>query len=92
MKKLILLMLVFMAVPLMLENDAASKTKAATGAKNKGRTKQKFIDLQGLDIQGMIERPQTLYILKRADLNFDENYDEYDYTGAIIDTTYKDPF
>jgi hypothetical protein len=40
----------------------------------------------------MISRPQTLYILKRSDLDFTENYDEYDYSNAIIETTYQDPF
>lgn len=70
---------------------AASLAEAKTATKKKV-PKRQFIDLEGLDIQGMIERPQTLYILKRSDLTFDENYDEYDYMGVIIDTTYKEPF
>ena len=92
MRKLILLILISFAVASMIEPEAVSKPKAGSGVKNKNRTKQRFIDLQGLDIQGMIDRPQTLYILKRSDLNFNENYDDYDYAGAVIDTTYKDPF
>lgn len=83
MKKYILLILIALCVVSLAEAKPSAKKKTP---------KRQFIDLEGLDIQGMIDRPQTLYILKRSDLTFDENYDEYDYMGVIIDTTYKEPF
>ena len=83
MRKLILLILLSLAI---------TSPDAVSGVKKKNKKKQRFIELQGLDIQGLIDRPQTLYILKRSELNFNENYDEYDYMGAIIDVTYKNPF
>ena len=84
MKKKIALFLLLFACAMIFESNALSKAKS--------KKSRQFIDLEGLDIQGMIDRPQTLYILKKSDLNFSENYDEYDYMGVIINTTYKEPF
>jgi len=83
-KRLTIIFIVFFAFNMVLETIAECKPKQ--------KKARQFIDLEGLDIQGMIDRPQTLYILKKSDLNFSENYDEYDYMGAIINTTYKEPF
>ena len=84
MKRLITIFLVLFACTMVFESNAVCKPKA--------KKSRQFIDLEGLDIQGIIDRPQTLYILKKSDLNFSENYDEYDYMGVIINTTYKEPF
>jgi hypothetical protein len=92
MRKLVSLMIVLFAITFVVESKTMSKPKVVSNMKNKNKKRQRFIDLQGLDIQGMISRPQTLYILKRSDLDFTENYDEYDYSNAIIETTYQDPF
>ncbi|MEI6079691.1 MAG: hypothetical protein WCQ53_03525 [bacterium] len=92
MKRLVLIMIITFAASSLIECRPASSVKTKTVAGKKNKKKQQFIDLEGLDIQGMIDRPQTLYILKKSELNFNENYDEYDYMGAIIDATYKEPF
>jgi hypothetical protein len=60
-------------------------------AKSKEKKKQ-YIDLEGLDIQGLIDRPQTLYILKRSKIDFYDSIENYDYMKEIIDITYKEPF
>ena len=65
--------------------------KTAQKTKSKGKKKQ-FIDLEALEVQGLIDRPQTLYILKKSETTFKDNIDEYDYMKAIIDPTYKEPF
>jgi len=90
MKRLVIILLLLFAYDITVECSAVGKP--AVSSKRKNRKSRQFIDLEGLDIQGMIDRPQTLYILKKSDLNFDENYDEYDYMGAIINTTYQEPF
>ena len=92
MKKLIIAVLLLFVYGIAVENNAVYAAKASSSSKRKGKRARQFIDLEGLDIQGMIDRPQTLYILKKSDLNFNENYDEYDYMGAIINTTYQEPF
>ena len=65
------------------------KASQKTGSKAK---KKQFIDLEALEVQGLIDRPQTLYILKKSETAFKDNIDEYDYMKAIIDPTYKEPF
>ncbi len=77
---------------------APKKTGAIKGTKKttqKSRSKAKktqFVDLEALEVQGLIDRPQTLYILKKSETTFKDNIDEYDYMKAIIDPTYKEPF
>ncbi|MCX6111801.1 MAG: hypothetical protein NTY22_00720 [Proteobacteria bacterium] len=92
MKRLIIVFLLLFAYDVTVKCDAASVSRTSSTSKKKNKKTRQFIDLEGLDIQGMIDRPQTLYILKKSDLNFSENYDEYDYMSAIIDTTYQEPF
>lgn len=65
------------------------KTAQKSGSKAK---KTQFVDLEALEVQGLIDRPQTLYILKKSETTFKDNIDEYDYMKAIIDPTYKEPF
>jgi len=67
-------------------------SKPVRGKVKKGAIKRQFIDLEGIDVQGLIDRPQTLYILKKSEINFRDNIDEYDYMSAIVDSTYKEPF
>ena len=68
------------------------KNMVKQGKQGKKGKKTQFIDLEGLEVQGLIDRPQTLYILKKSDTLFKDNIDEYDYMKAIIDSTYKEPF
>jgi len=71
----------------------AIKGVKKTGQKTSSKAKKKqFIDLEALEVQGLIDRPQTLYILKKSETTFKDNIDEYDYMKAIIDPTYKEPF
>jgi hypothetical protein len=83
--------------------EAAPKKAAVTkAAKSKGKRsgkkhgskvkKKQFVNLEGLEVQGLIDRPQTLYILKKSDTAFKDNIDDYDYMKAIVDSTYKEPF
>ena len=60
--------------------------------KEKKAPKKQFVNLEGLEVQGLIDRPQTLYILKKSDTAFKDNIAEYDYMKAIVDSTYKEPF
>ena len=70
-----------------------TKNKKAVSKKTTPKVKKKqFVDLEGLEVQGLIDRPQTLYILKKSDTAFKDNIDEYDYMRAIVDSTYKEPF
>ena len=69
--------------------NALVKSGKKSGAKVK---KKQYIDLEGLQVQGLIDRPQTLYILKKSETAFKENFDEYDYMKAIVDSIYKEPF
>ena len=65
------------------------------GAAKAGQDKQKksrVIDLEALDIQGLIDRPQTLYILKKSKINFYDTVEETDYVKTIVESTYKAPF
>lgn len=99
MKKLLLfgLILGFLSFSLCLY-AVTKKTVASKGAKkisqktNTKAKKKQFIDLEALEVQGLIDRPQTLYILKKSETTFKDNIDEYDYMKAIIDPTYKEPF
>ena len=83
-------------VAAVLEAYTAEATKSMgkkTGKKVGQKAKKKqFVDLEGLEVQGLIDRPQTLYILKKSDTTFKDNIDEYDYMKAIVDSTYKEPF
>jgi len=96
MKKFLLIALIFVflpcsyAAPKKAKNLKGSK-KTAQKSGSKGKQKQ-FIDLEALEVQGLIDRPQTLYILKKSETAFKDNIDEYDYMKAIIDPTYKEPF
>ncbi|MFH1222854.1 MAG: hypothetical protein V1647_00750 [Pseudomonadota bacterium] len=60
--------------------------------KSKPVKRRQIVDLEGIDVQGLIDRPQTLYILKKSEISFKDNIDEFDYINAIIDSTYKEPF
>ena len=77
---------------------APKKTGVLKGSKKSAQKlrsqvkKKQFVDLEALDVQGLIDRPQTLYILKKSETTFKDNVDEYDYMKAIIDPTYKEPF
>lgn len=75
--------------------EAAPKKAATTKTakrKSKKAPKKQFVNLEGLEVQGLIDRPQTLYILKKSDTAFKDNIAEYDYMKAIVDSTYKEPF
>jgi hypothetical protein len=75
--------------------EAAPKKATATKTakkKSKKTPKKQFVNLEGLEVQGLIDRPQTLYILKKSDTAFKDNIAEYDYMKAIVDSTYKKPF
>lgn len=71
--------------------QSAVLPRALTKAKREAKRRQ-FIDLAGIDVQGLVDRPQTLYILKKSEIDFKNNIAEYDYMSAIIDPTYKEPF
>ncbi|MBN1115239.1 MAG: hypothetical protein JXA66_07855 [Oligoflexia bacterium] len=68
------------------------KKSSSKTVMEKKASKKQFIDLEGLDIQGLIDRPQTLYILKKSKVDFYDVIDDYDYVKAIMDTTYNAPF
>jgi len=68
------------------------KAVKKTGKKGKKGRKRQHVNLEGLEVEGLLDRPQTLYILKKSDTAFKDNFDEYDYMKAIIDPTYKEPF
>ena len=97
-----ILILGFLAALPCLVEAAPKKTAITKTAKTKGKKvgkrssskakKKQFINLEGLEVQGLIDRPQTLYILKKSDTAFKDNIDEYDYMKAIVDSTYKEPF
>lgn len=55
-------------------------------------SKNRYIDLEGLDVQGIIDRPGTLYILKKSKVEFQDTLKKYDYLKEIINSTYKEPF
>ena len=74
------------------KGTALKGTKKATQKSGNKAKKTQFIDLEALEVQGLIDRPQTLYILKKSETTFKDNIDEYDYMKAIIDPTYKEPF
>jgi len=65
--------------------------KAGKKTGKKGKKKQ-YVNLEGLEVEGLLDRPQTLYILKKSETAFKDNFDEYDYMKAIVDPTYKEPF
>lgn len=76
--------------------DAASKTnkktsRTAKASKSKSKKRQ-YVDLEGLDIMGLIDRPRTLYIIKKSEIDFRDNFADYDYVDAIIEPTYSEPF
>ena len=54
--------------------------------------KRQYVDLEGLDIMGLIDRPRTLYIIKKSEIGFRDNFADYDYVDAIIEPTYGEPF
>jgi len=72
--------------PLFLYSQAKNTSRQATNKKDR------FIDLEGLDVQGIIDRPGTLYILRMSKIEFEETIKKYDYLKEIIDATYKEPF
>jgi len=98
-----ILVLGFLGITVSYLEAAPKKTAITKTAKSKGNVsrkkqpgpkakKKQYIDLEGLEVQGLIDRPQTLYILKKSDTAFKDNIDEYDYMNAIVDSTYKEPF
>lgn len=76
---------------LILFSFSISAQEKTTG-KNKKSTARRYIDLEGLDIQGIIDRPGTLYILKKSKVEFEDTIKKYDYVKEIVNSTYKDPF
>ena len=53
---------------------------------------RQYVDLESLDIIGLIDRPKTMYIIKKSDTEFKDNFADYDYVNAIIEPTYSEPF
>lgn len=85
MKKLLIFIFLFIfSVSAQEKNTAANKSKKSSG--------KRYIDLEGLDIQGIIDRPGTLYILKKSKVEFEDTMKKYDYVKEIVNSTYKDPF
>jgi len=71
-------------------DDACSAKKKVI--KKTTTKKRQYVDLEGLDITGLIDRPRTLYIIKKSDIDFRDNFADYDYTKAIVEVTYNEPF
>ncbi len=103
MKKTIIGIVILGFLGIVLGSLEAAPPKGSVGTKAKGKKtlskktsvkvkKKQFVDLEGLEVQGLIDRPQTLYILKKSDTAFKDNIDEYDYLKAIVDSTYNEPF
>lgn len=67
-------------------------SQARNTGKQASKKQDRFIDLEGLDVQGIIDRPGTLYILKMSKIDFEETIKKYDYLKEIIDATYQEPF
>jgi hypothetical protein len=97
MRLYILLILALFITGLPAQDDevyAGLKRKASKSSKGTkaGKKKSTEIDLEALDIQGLIDRPQTLYILKKSKIDFYDTIDENDYVKSIVESTYKAPF
>ena len=84
MKKLLVFLSLFIFSISAQEKESGTKSKKSTG--------KRYIDLEGLDIQGIIDRPGTLYILKKSKVEFEDTIKNYDYVKEIVNSTYKDPF
>lgn len=74
------------------EIGVLKKKSSKKGIKQDKKKKSTEIDLEALDIQGLIDRPQTLYILKKSKIDFYDTIDENDYVKSIVESTYKPPF
>lgn len=87
------LLLIFISIFLSGSLCSAPKPKKKTTKTSKQSLKRKqYVDLEGLDITGLIDRPRTLYIIKKSDVEFKDNFADYDYVDAIIEPTYTEPF
>ncbi len=91
------LLLIFISVFLSSNIVAApkkgkTKTKTSASTKANKNKKRQYVDLEGLDIMGLIDRPRTLYIIKKSEISFRDNFADYDYVDAIIEPTYGEPF
>lgn len=84
MKKFLVFLFLFNFLIYAQEKGSATKSKKNTG--------KRYIDLEGLDVQGTIDRPGTLYILKKSKVEFEDTLKKYDYVKEIVNSTYKDPF
>jgi len=82
----VILLLFFIFSSLSLFSQARNTTRQTP------KKQDRYIDLEGLDVQGIIDRPGTLYILKMSKIEFEETIKKYDYLKEIIDATYKEPF
>jgi hypothetical protein len=93
MRYLICFLVLFLGLQPGLFSQTKTGTKKIKKTVRKGKKDKKtFIDLEGLDIQGLIDRPQTLYILKRSKVDFYDSIETYDYIEAIVAPTHKEPF
>lgn len=54
--------------------------------------KRQIIDMESTDIQGLVDRPQTLYIIKKTETAYNYDFNKYDYVKAILEPIYKEPF
>lgn len=96
MRKIILIICAFAFVFISISIDAVPqknirKSKATKAAKNKSKKRQ-YVNLEGFDVLGLIDRPRTLYIIKKSEIEFKDNFADYDYINAIIEPTYGEPF
>ena len=90
-RKILLLIFTSMFLAGSLYSAPKMKKKNIKTSKQKPKKKQ-YVDLEGLDIMGLIDRPRTLYIIKKSDVEFKDNFADYDYVNAIIEPTYTEPF
>lgn len=86
----IVYLLIFSCLIVFNINDLNSQSKRRR--KSTKLKKDRYIDLEGLDIQGIIDRPGTLYILKKSKVEFSEKLKKYDYLKEIVNSTYNEPF
>ncbi len=91
------IILIFFALALVSASICAAPKKSTKAikvtksVKNKSKKRQ-YVDLESIDILGLIDRPRTLYIIKKSDTEFKDNFADYGYINAIIEPTYSEPF
>ena len=55
-------------------------------------TAQDYIELDALIVEGQIQRPQAVYIIQRAGLDFGAMAKRKSFVGKVTDSIGEDPF